>query len=385
MKVVHLAAYGRSPYSGSFIPMLRAIGRTARRRGADLELVLDPPARGKPWISELEDDDLPIRFLQPRSRRSVGELRGLRSPAGASTVMHSHFSGFDLAAAAAGVHSPATAVFWHVHTILVPGRRAWVRNAIKYRLGGSLTDGILCAGIEVERELVRRLAPRNRMHLAPNAIDTSRFQPATRHERSQARTRLGLPLDAEILLHFGWNWPIKDGDLYLRAVQELLRAKQGGRSIVALTVGGGEPARRSRAALALEDSVRIVNPVSDVRSLYAVADVFVSTSRAEGSPFALAEALSCGLPVVATDIPAHRALAAKGLGAYILAPGQPTAIAAAIHDKLTLNPDQRAREAASGREYMVVAHDVNPWSERLFDLYEHVLAERSNNHGQPLP
>ena len=48
-----------------------------------------------------------------------------------------------------------------------------------------------------------------------------------------------------------------------------------------------------------------------MRPLYLAADALIAPSRAEGGdpPFALAEALACGTPVIASDIPGHRALA----------------------------------------------------------------------------
>lgn len=375
MKVVHLAAYG-GPYAGSFIPMLRAIGRTAERRGADLELIFDPSARNRTWLSELENDGLHVDFLPPHDRRTVRALRSAVSPGGASVVLHSHFSGFDVPAVLAGLNSPRAAVIWHVHTVMGQGMRVWGRNALKYRLAGSFTSRILCVGPQIEQELFHRLAPRGRVVLFPNAIDSERFIPATSDERVQARMRLGLPVEADVLLHFGWNWPVKGGDLYLRAVDALLAAGQGSRPLIAITAGGGAPAERLRAALALERAVRVIDPVSDVRQLYAAADVFVATSRSEGSSFAVAEALSCGLAVVATDIPAHRALATRGIASCRLTSLEPRAIGAAVRAQLTKDPDQRVLDGQLGREHILASHDLTPWSERLFDLYEEVLATR---------
>ena len=53
-------------------------------------------------------------------------------------------------------------------------------------------------------------------------------------------------------------------------------------------------------------------PHADLASLFSAADLFLTSSPAEGSNFALLEALACGTPPVASDIPAHRVLTGNG-------------------------------------------------------------------------
>jgi glycosyltransferase involved in cell wall biosynthesis len=53
-------------------------------------------------------------------------------------------------------------------------------------------------------------------------------------------------------------------------------------------------------------------PHADLASHFSAADLFLTSSPAEGSNFALLEALACGTPPVASDIPAHRVLTGNG-------------------------------------------------------------------------
>src|SRR3712207_7342715 len=53
-------------------------------------------------------------------------------------------------------------------------------------------------------------SPRGRTRFFPNAIDTARFPIASDDERARARSRLGLPADAEVVMHFGRDWHRKD-------------------------------------------------------------------------------------------------------------------------------------------------------------------------------
>lgn len=72
-----------------------------------------------------------------------------------------------------------------------------------------------------------------------------------------------------------------------------------------MVVAGGGPERERLAcrasALGLEERVRFLGHVENVRALYAAADVFVLSSRYEGVPAVVLEALAAGLPIAATN------------------------------------------------------------------------------------
>jgi glycosyltransferase involved in cell wall biosynthesis len=169
-----------------------------------------------------------------------------------------------------------------------------------------------------------------------------------------------------VLLHFGWDWRTKGGDLFLTAVEQLLAG--GSDNLVALTVGSGDEARTLASRLGITAAVRVEPPTDRVGDLYAAADVLVASSRAEGMPYAVAEAVSSGLAVVATDIPGHSSLAAAP--SVRIAPAEPGALAAAVLDAL----DRDAREAQAGRRWAVENLDLGTWAEKLFRLYDQALA-----------
>ena len=70
---------------------------------------------------------------------------------------------------------------------------------------------------------------------------------------------------------------------------------------------------RERSTL-LAERVHLLGeiPHADLEGLFSSADLFLTSSPAEGSNFALLEALACGTPAVASDIPAHRVLTGNG-------------------------------------------------------------------------
>lgn len=79
---------------------------------------------------------------------------------------------------------------------------------------------------------------------------------------------------------------------------------------------------RSRSPL-LAERVHLLSEVAhaDLPGLFSAADLFLTSSPAEGSNFALLEALACGTPPVASDIPAHRVLTGEGAVGRLFAVG----------------------------------------------------------------
>jgi glycosyltransferase involved in cell wall biosynthesis len=202
----------------------------------------------------------------------------------------------------------------------------------RFALLGRTIDGIFTPSVDLREQVIPGGAPTRKVHTIPNGLDIERFSLLSADERAAAREALDMPQDATVLLHFGWDWHRKGGDLFLDTVRRLLDdARWRHRTLLAVTSQGGEPARRLAAQLGLSDHVRTVGPIDDVETLHAAADILLATSRAEGGmpPLAVAEALSRGTPVVATEIPDH-IYAAEATPACRVVPHDPAAIAKAV-------------------------------------------------------
>lgn len=364
MRLVHLAHYPAA-HPGSFVPMLRAALGTARSRGWDVEAVFGADSRECDWLASLEGDGIPVRLVELDGRlRLRRELSALLAESEAPTVLHTHFTAFDVPAALAAARRRSAAVVWHLHSPARTDSAGRLRGFAKSGLAGRLADKILCVSPDRAAAAVAQWAPRNRVRFFPNAIDTSAFGPPTDAERIAAREGLGLPEHGVVLLHFGWDWQRKGGDLFLAAVRILA---ERGRPVTGVTVGG-------RAAVEL-----VTLPSgAPVRTLYAAADMLVSPSRAEGMPFAILEALASSVPVVASDIPGQAAIA-HGLGACRLTPLDAPSLAGAIQSLLDREPEVAARDAVEAAGRVRTEYDLAPWAVRLLDLYEEILPASSSS------
>jgi glycosyltransferase involved in cell wall biosynthesis len=197
--------------------------------------------------------------------------------------------------------------------------------------------------------------------MVPNAVDAQGFAPAGDEDRARARAALGLPADRPVLAHFGWHWEMKGGPLFLDAARELMRR---GVDVVPVSIG----------APVSSDGLVTPPPTDDVRSVYAAADVFVSSSEVEGGPYSVLESLCVGTPVVAS--PRANASAAGEVAACRIAERTPEAFADQIQATLNRTPDVRAAERDAAREWVLRERDLPPWAQRMAAIYEQVLPQR---------
>lgn len=372
VRIVHVADY-RGPYTGSFVPMLRAAVDEIRRRSWTAELVFGEDARGRAWLSELRGDGVRVRFVSRDRRVAWRELAATLQGTTDEVLLHTHFSRFDVPAVAAAAGRPRTRVFWHAHTQLSERPVVRLRNIARCVGLGWRVEQFLCVAPHIVEQLARRGAPRSRLVLFPNAIDAGRFPLATAFERRTARSLLGLPGDAQVVLHFGRDWYGKGGDIFLAAARMLIDG--GCDRLVPVTVGAPEEATARAARLGISNSLVAIDSTERVGDLYAAADVFVSPSRGEGMPFAVAEALSRGLGVVVSDLPGHRQIGA-GLGAARVAANDPAAIAAAVRSLLARDAATVAADRRAAHEWTVANMDLARWAERLAALYERALTQQ---------
>jgi glycosyltransferase involved in cell wall biosynthesis len=143
-------------------------------------------------------------------------------------------------------------------------------------------------------------------------------------------------------------------------------------------VGDGPDRDEIRAAVAaagLEDRVELLGERHDVPELLAEADVFVLSSRSEGLPIALLEAMAHGLPVVASDVGGISEALVHGDSGLLVPPADPAALADALGALLT-DAELRERLGMSARIRCETSFELEGWREAHLRLYESLLADR---------
>jgi glycosyltransferase involved in cell wall biosynthesis len=228
-------------------------------------------------------------------------------------------------------------------------RRAYV--SVERRLG-RITDVALCVGSGVAAEAIRRelIAPERvrTIGVAVDGPDRARASMSARQPQARARARraLGLPADAAVVGTVGRLTYQKAPEDFLAAIQQLGRP-----DVVGVWVGGGELAERiaRRARRLSGPRVILAGERTDVLGLLPAFDVFALSSRYEGLPTVMVEAMICGVPVVATAVNAVPDLVVAGETGLLVPPGRPAQLAAAIRYLLD-SPELAARLAVAARD-----------------------------------
>ena len=189
-----------------------------------------------------------------------------------------------------------------------------------------------------------------------NGVDVARFQAADPGQAKELRQRAGAA-DRPLILSVGGIEPRKGSDTLVQAIAAL---KNAGRDPVLAVVGGHSfqdyrPYRDRVLAslpslgLRLDDDVVLVGTVPDAElpAWYAAADVLAFPSTKEGWGLAVLEAMSAGLPVVASDLPVFGEYLTSGRDALLVPVDDPAALATGLATVLD-DPDLAAslREAA---------------------------------------
>lgn len=172
------------------------------------------------------------------------------------------------------------------------------------RLLARVSDRIIAISPALRAELLEkyRIGRAAQYRVVPLGFDLSPFAAVNSATRVAARRALNIAPDAPVIVTVGRLTAIKQPRLFLEVVQRV--AARHPRTI-ALIAGDGElrgDVEASLAELGIADRVRLLGWRRDLATIYAAADIFLLTSRNEGTPVALIEAMASGTAGVSTDV-----------------------------------------------------------------------------------
>ncbi|MGD8562317.1 MAG: glycosyltransferase [Desulfarculaceae bacterium] len=214
-----------------------------------------------------------------------------------------------------------------------------------------------------------------RMRVIPNGFDTKRLRPDP-EARAQVRAELGLGEDDLLVGQVANFKPVKDPLGFVTAAA--LSARETPQAHFMLIGQGMTPANPGLALCRqppLAGRIHLLGLRDDVPRLLAALDLFVLSSRSEGFPNVVAEAMAAGLPVVATDAGDCREL--LGPAGEVVPPGDPQALSRAMGRLLALAPDERKALGAAARQRIEDHYSLRAMAEAYLSLYEEALGSGS--------
>jgi glycosyltransferase involved in cell wall biosynthesis len=211
----------------------------------------------------------------------------------------------------------------------------------------------------------------SRFRVLHNGVNLDRFADT---DRTAARQALALPAEAPVLVHIGRHGPEKNRP-FLGRIHRAAKARNPDARLI--VVGPGP--HTDVADLVGDPSVLLAGERSDIGRILAAADVLLLPSRREGLPGVVLEALACGVPVVAANLPGLREVRRSMDGLVLLE-------LAAGPDRWAERALQLAAGSAARRDEIRAKFRASPFVlDRVVAKWAHLLRRRPPTVPPALP
>jgi len=242
------------------------------------------------------------------------------------------------------------------------------------RLLARATDRLVAISPRIQQELVaeHRIGRPDQYRVIPLGFDLQRMIAVGEPQRRVARAALGLAQDAHVISTAGRLTAIKRHDLLLDTAR--LVADRDSRAIF-LIAGDGElrSALEQQAREAgIANRVQFLGWRRDLDTLYAASDLFLLTSRNEGTPVALIESLAAAVPGVSTDVGGVRDVIDSDRIGLIAPFGDAGALADHVN-ALLADPERRRRMGEAGRQAVSARYGIDRLVDDIERLYRELL------------
>ena len=248
---------------------------------------------------------------------------------------------------------------------------------IRDRLLARWTDRIIAISPRIADEIGRRYAIGRPDQVCSIRLgfDLAPFVGIDDSQRRASREQLDVPNDTLVITTVGRLTEIKKHDLFLEMAQKVFLSRQ---DVLFLIVGDGELREELESmagVLGLKAVVRFLGWRQDLSTIYAASDLFVLTSRNEGTPVALIEAMASGLPGVSTDVGGVRDVITSPSVGEVVPFGDAEGLARAVLSLLSDNQPERRAMGMRARDAVSKRFTIERLVTEIVDLYAELMNE----------
>lgn len=364
LRIMHAAAPGHAGGLESVLLELTE-GLQGRGHAVFLAAVIDAGAEQHPVPRRAEQAGVEVGRITVSGRGYFTEYRAIRRMIRSfrPDVVHTHGYRSDLVAGAAARHERIPWISTvHGFTGGGPKNRLyeWLQRRASRR-----AQGVIAVSHPLRDRLERDGVPAERVRVIPNA-----WSPKPALDRAGARRTLGVSGNAPLLGWVGRLSGEKGADVFLDALA-LMPDLAWQASI--LGSGREEAQLRGRAqARGIADRITWLGLVPDAARVFPAFDVYVLSSRTEGTPIALFEAMASGVPIVATSVGGVPDVV-SGAEATLVPSDDPASLAGALRATLSA-PEAAAGRADRARARLAAQFASGPWLDAHERLYRVVIS-----------
>lgn len=230
-----------------------------------------------------------------------------------------------------------------------------------YRLADAIVPNSNSQG-----EFIRKHFPflANRVHPIINFVDVNRFTPTGRFVQNEVQRivtvaryteqknvltymkAIRLVKDMGLRVHFDWYGDKQHNPSYYAKIEELYRQ------------------------LDISDYLTLHEPNQKIEEEYRKADIFCLPSLYEGYPNVVAEAMSCGLPVICSNVYENPYIVEEGVNGFLFNPENVEDIANAVIHIISLSPEERCQMGRRNRQLCLERNTEEAFLKSYVELIE---------------
>ena len=242
------------------------------------------------------------------------------------------------------------------------------------RMLARVTDRLVAISPRIQEELLddHHIGRREQYRVVPLGFDLDRLTAINDTDRRAARAALGIPAEAAVVSTAGRLTAIKRYDLFLDTAR--IVAERNARAIF-LVAGDGElrsALEQQARASGIAARVQFLGWRRDLDILYAASDVFLLTSRNEGTPVALIESLAAAVPGVSTDVGGVRDVIDSDRIGLVAPFGDAHALADHVI-ALLADRERRRQMGDAGRHSVLARYGLDRLLDDVAGLYQELL------------
>ena len=280
-------------------------------------------------------------------------------------IVQTHFLRENYIAILSKIFNPRIKIIWTTHLVLNNNKQIMIFN----KMFSKFVDRIICVSQAVKTSLINEGISKEKIKVIYNGVDTDYFKP---RQDSYIREEFQINKDTLVLTTVARFHEDKGHRFLIEALSGLAINFLDFKMIL---VGHGEEEPSIRQMVkdhGLEEHVIFLGYREDIVHILSASDIYISPSKNEAISFSILEALSCGIPVIATAVGGVVEIFHKGQVGILISFGDKNEFTKSIIH-LTDNSKKYRDFVANSRKVVIDHFSQSNMLKGIYDLYDEIL------------
>ena len=364
MNILITADY-KAKNSGNFIGSIIALTRVLINKGDHVFYVFPKVEYEYPWASWLEKESgTSLEYFSYEQARSFDNVNKILQDKKIDLV-HDHFSLFRHVLLNYAKDFRNVKMLIHDHMGFT-NNKPTIRESVKNGLVGFYCRNNSIGIASVLKTKDKSYWPAGKLHwYIPNGLSLERNLLQSK-SRKDCREALGIGENDQMCLLLGWDFHRKGVDIAINAMEKVRKTNPN--AILGLVGSGTYPSNQLKEFIKSTTKVdpmcgwiRYLESTEDIFSYFRAADIYISSSRAEGFPYSVLEAISQDTPCVLSNIDSQ-AWAKEYTNSAVFKNEDVDSCAQAIIDAFSFSRN-------TNKESIIQTYSVDNWTRKIVEIY----------------